>query len=119
MNHKQHAHQIIHTAAAAAAAAAGALAQGAVIGADTVILTPIHVGMIIALGDLFNIPVDKAMALSLLGTAIGAGLGVGVAKGIFGIFPGAGNVVNASITFAHTEALGWFVYNYFKDQAKK
>ncbi|NJR38754.1 MAG: hypothetical protein HC781_07770 [Leptolyngbyaceae cyanobacterium CSU_1_4] len=48
------AHLIIHGAAASAAAASGAMAQGAVFGADTVVLTTIHVGMVLALGELFG-----------------------------------------------------------------
>ena len=44
------AHLMIHGAAASAAAASGAMAQGAVFGADTVVLTTIHVGIVLVLG---------------------------------------------------------------------
>jgi len=41
---------IQYLAIASAAAASGAMAQGAVFGADTVVLTTIHVGMVLVLG---------------------------------------------------------------------
>jgi len=100
------AHLIIHGAAVSAAAASGAMAQGAAFGADTVVLTTIHVGMVLALGELFGQSLDKQAAMAILGTAAGAGVGVFGAKAILGFFPGIGNVANATISGSYTEALG-------------
>lgn len=116
MTKKEKAHAIIHGAAASAAATAGALAQGAIFGADTPILTGIHIGMVVALADLFGKEMERAAAVALLGTYAGAGLGVAGAKALLGLIPGLGNAANASVTFAHTEALGWFAYKYFEER---
>jgi uncharacterized protein (DUF697 family) len=110
---KQKAHAVIHSAAAAAAATAGAMAQGAIVGADAPILTGIHVGMVVSLGELLDQRIDKSTAIAFLGTAAGAGVGVAIAKGLLGLMPGIGNAANAAATAAHTEALGWLAYKYF------
>jgi uncharacterized protein (DUF697 family) len=107
------AHLVIHGAAASAAAASGAMAQGAAFGADTVVLTTIHVGMVLALGELFGQSLDKQAAMAILGTAAGAG--VFGAKAILGFLPGIGNIANATISGSYTEALGWWCFNYFDE----
>ena len=102
-------------AIASAAAASGAMAQGAVFGADTVVLTTIHVGIVLVLGELFGQSLNKQAAMAILGTAAGAGVGVFGAKAILGFFPGIGNVANATISGSYTEALGWWCFNYFDE----
>ncbi len=112
---KEKANAIIHSAASSAAATAGAMAQGATFGADAPILTGIQIGMVIALGELFDQRLDKSAAIALLGTWAGAGLGVAGARAMMGWFPGIGNAANAAVTFAHTEALGYLAYKYFEE----
>lgn len=114
-NQTKKAHLIIHGATASAAAASGAMAQGAAFGADTFVLTGIHVGMIAALGELFGQSIDKQAAMAILGTAAGAGVGIFGAKAILGFFPGVGNAANAAISGGYTEALGWWCFNYFDE----
>jgi len=71
--------------------------------------------MVIALAHLFDRELDEADALAYLGTQAGVGFGVAGARAILGWFPGIGNVANATVTFAHTEALGWAAYKYFEE----
>jgi len=113
---KRKANLIIHGAATSAAASSGAMAQGAVFGADTVVMTTIHIGMVAALGELFNQRLDKQAAMALVGTLAGAGVGVFAAKAILGFFPGLGNVANAAISATYTETLGWTCFNYFDEE---
>jgi len=113
---KSKAHLIIHGASVSASAASGAMAQGAVFGADTGILTAIHYGMVAALGELFGQSVDKQAAAQLLGTAAGAGIGVFAAKAFLGLFPGVGNIANAFISGSYTEGLGWWCFHFFDEK---
>lgn len=117
MGSREKAHAIIHSAAVAASATAGALAQGAILGVDTPILTGIHIGMVMSLGELFDQRVDTTAAITLLGLWAGQGVGVAIAKGLLGTLPGIGNLANAAATAMHTEALGWLAYSYFADRA--
>lgn len=112
---KDKAHQIILTATVAASTASGAMAQGAAFGADTPVLTGIHVGMIASLGELFDQSVDKLAAVTILRLAAGAGIGVYGAKALLGWIPGLGNLANASISAAYTEKLGWWCFDYFDE----
>lgn len=113
---KDKAHTIIHGATVAAAAASGAMAQGAIFGADTAILTGIHVGMVAALGELFGQSVTKQAAMAILGTYAGAGVGIYGVKALLGWFPGIGNAANATISGGYTEALGWWCFKYFDEK---
>jgi uncharacterized protein (DUF697 family) len=114
---KDKADMVIHAAAAAAGAASAALAQGAIFGADTPVLTAIHVGMVHSLGEIFGQDVDKQAAIALLGVAAGAGIGLAAARGVLGLVPWLGNAANAAISASYTEALGWWCFSYFDDQA--
>jgi uncharacterized protein (DUF697 family) len=107
---------IIHTAATAAAAASCSLAQGAIVGADTAILVPIHYGMIIKLGETFGRKVNKSQAEAMLGAAVGVGMGTFAVKAVLGIIPIAGNLVNAAISAAYTELLGWTFVEWFYNE---
>lgn len=113
---KEKAGMVIHAATVAASAASAALAQGAVFGADTAVLTGIHIGMIHNLGELFGENLGRQAAMTILGPFAGAGIGVAGVKGLLGLFPGLGNAANAAISAAYTEALGWWCFKYFDDE---
>jgi uncharacterized protein (DUF697 family) len=95
---------IIHGASLAAGAVGGGLAQ--LPGADAVIIMPIQVGMIVALGRVFGIKVSQSAARSAayatLGTIVGRGASTILARRI----PGIGNLVNAGIAGGVTQLLG-------------
>ena len=111
----EQAKDIIHTAATKCAGTAGALAQGAVVGADAPFLTAIQTAMVNDLAKLFGHELDVADLLAYLGTQAGVTIGVVGAKAMLGWFPGIGNLANAVVTFMHTEALGWAAYKYFEE----
>ena len=112
---RKRAKQIIAASATAAAGVSGTLAQGASFGADAGPLTAIHVGMIHSLGELFGQKLSKQAATAILGTAVGAGVGISLVKAALGLFPGLGNIANASISSAYTVALGYWCFNYFDE----
>jgi len=106
--------KIIHSAAMSAAAASAVLAPGAVIGADTAVLIPIHVAMIITIGEVFHQSIGKDIALGILAGASGVALGSFGARAILGLIPIVGSVANASVSFICTEVIGWWsVKHYF------
>ena len=106
-------HAIIHTASAGAAAAGGGLAQAALFGADSAVIVPIQIGMIISFGVVFGKTISKTTAKSILKTKTATAVGRKVSSILFGWMPGIGNVINATTAAGVTEALGWYVADAF------
>jgi uncharacterized protein (DUF697 family) len=106
-------HALIHAAAAACAAVGGGLAQAP--GADTAVITPIQVAMIVALGAEHGTPISKTAAAELILPFSAAAVGRGLSQCLLGWVPGLGNVVNAITAAALTEAIGWAADAYFAE----
>lgn len=106
-------HTIIHSASASCAGIGAGLAQA--IGSDTLLITPIQITMIIALGKVFNKDISESVAKSLLMSLGGALVGRGVASVLVGWIPGIGNVINASTAAGVTEAIGWAAAKHFDE----
>ncbi len=108
---------IIHAAAAASAGAAAMLSKksilGALLKADTPVMTAIAVGMVIALGRLFGQDIGSTAAIALLSKYLGSGLRISGAKSLVGWIPVLGNAASATLTFGFMEALGWKIYDHF------
>lgn len=106
-------HIAIHTATTAAAAA-GAIPIPI---ADAIPITATQIGMVIALGKVFDITLSETVAKSLIGASITPQAGRTVASGLLKMIPGAGTVaggvIGASTAAAITEALGWAVADDF------
>ena len=68
--------------------------------------------MIISLGAIFEVSLDKTTAASLLTGMVAAKVGRKVAGFFAGLVPGLGAVVNGG-TAAITESLGWATAAYF------
>lgn len=104
---KDKCHLIIHGAAASAAAVGGGMAQIPL--ADHLVITPIQIAMIIALGEVFGQHVTDSAAK---GVALGMAAqftGRAVSQVLFGWIPLFGNAINASTAAGLTEAVGWAV----------
>lgn len=99
------AHVVIHGAALAAAAVGGGLAQISV--SATLVISPIQISMIIALGSLHGKTLDKSTALGVLAAAYGPYVGRTVSQLLIGWIPGVGNAINAATAFVVTESIGW------------
>ncbi len=116
---KNQAKIIIHAAAAASAGTAAVLSKKSILGAflkaDTPVLTAIAVGMVLALGKLFDPDMGSSTAVTLLTKYIGSGVEIAGAKSLVGWIPLLGNAANATITFGFMEALGWKIYSHFDE----
>lgn len=110
-NQKENCHAIIHTAALSCAGVGAGMAQ--LPGSDSAVIVPIQIGMIVALGKVFDVHLTdsaaKAVALGMAGTYVGRT----VSQFLVGWIPGVGNAINASTAAALTEAMGWAVADRF------
>ena len=104
-------HAIIHSASAVAGGTSAATSQ--IPYADSTIIVPTQMTMIIALGKVFGYKITEGIAKSLVSPLIIQELGKGAAKALVGIIPIAGNIVKAGVSVSFTEALGWFMANEF------
>ena len=102
--------KIIHTAAIACA---GVGAVPLINCADTFIITPVQVSMLLALGNVFNVEITESMARAFIFSCGGAIAGRSLSRYTIGLIPGIGNVVNLVTGASLTEAIGWkFVNDY-------
>lgn len=102
---RQACHIIIHGASTAAAGVGAGLAQLPL--SDSVILIPIQVGMVIALGKVFDVELTEAAAKGAIFTGLAGTVGRAVSEVLLGWIPGFGNALNAATAAGITEALGW------------
>ena len=106
-------HIAIHSATTAATAA-GAIPIPM---SDAVPITAAQIGMIIALGKVFDITLSQAAAKSIASVTLAQQTGRAVASNILKAIPGVGTViggiVGASTAATLTELLGWIVANDF------
>ncbi len=108
---KEKCHLIIHGAAASASAVGAGLAQIPM--SDSAVIIPIQIGMVVALGQVFDQHITDAVAKGVvLGTAAGFG-GRAISQVLVGWIPGVGNLINASTAAALTEAIGWAIADKF------
>ncbi len=115
---KKKCHEIIHAASITAAAVGGGSVAIPVIGSfisllDESAITPIQIGMIISLGKVFNVSLNKKTAASMLTGMIAAKFGRKVAGFFGGMVPGLGPVINGATAASITEAIGWSTVTYF------
>lgn len=108
---------IIHGASVAAGGVGTGMAQIPL--ADNAVITPIQIGMIIALGKVFGQEVSKSAATAILGGMAASFIGRGVSQVLVGWVPFLGNAVNTATAAGITEAIGWTVAdNFSKNQYK-
>jgi uncharacterized protein (DUF697 family) len=103
---------IIHGASVAAGGVGAGLAQLPV--ADAAVLIPMQIGMIIALGKVFNVDITEAAAKGLALGMAGMWIGRTATQLIAGWIPGLGNALNAATAAGLTEAMGWAVAKRFE-----
>lgn len=102
---KQKCHTIIHGAAVAAGGAGSGLAQVPM--ADSAIITPIQIGMIIALGKVFDQKITKSAANAILSGMVASFAGRTASQLLVGWLPFVGNAINATTAASLTELVGW------------
>jgi uncharacterized protein (DUF697 family) len=102
---------IIH----AAAAATGAMGIIPIGPADTLMITPAQIAMIISLGAVFNIRVSENLAKSILGGLALSIAGRAVAATILSFIPVVGWAIKGGTAAGLTEAIGWTAVAHFHD----
>lgn len=115
---KKRCHEIIHAASISAAAVGAGSASVPVVGSfvslcDESAITPIQIAMIVSLGKVFYVSLDKTTAASLLTGMVTAKVGRKVAGFFAGLVPGLGSVVNGGTAASITEGVGWAAVAYF------
>lgn len=107
----------IHTCASVSAVAAGAWASipvvgaaGIILGADTLFLTPLTIGMVIYIGKLHGHTFTYSSIMAGVGQVIGMVLGVNAARALTALLPGWGTGVNAVLAAGLQETIGWGAY---------
>jgi uncharacterized protein (DUF697 family) len=102
---------IIHTASVAT----GAMGIIPIGPADTLMITPTQITMIISLGAVFNIRVTESVAKSILsGLALGIA-GRFVASTLLNFIPIVGWIIKGGTAAGLTEAIGWAAVAHFQD----
>ena len=84
---------------------------------DAVPITAAQVAMVIALGEVFDIPLTESAAKSLVSGLSGAAVGRMVSQVLLVWIPGVGNAINAATAAAITETLGWKAARRFEASA--
>lgn len=108
---------IIHGASVAAGGVGTGLAQIPL--ADNAVISPIQIGMIIKLGNIFGHTVSESAAKAIVSSAAASFIGRGVSQVLFGWIPGIGNAVNTATAAGITEAIGWMAVKEFSSKTPK
>lgn len=106
-------HAIIHSASVAAGGGGTSLAQIPL--ADSAIITPIQIAMIIGLGGVFELHVSEGVAKGIIGSVMAAVVGRYVSQLFVGWLPIVGNAINAATAAGITELIGWAAVKHFAD----
>jgi uncharacterized protein (DUF697 family) len=106
---------IIHSASVAT----GAMGVIPIGPADTLMITPTQIGMIVSLGVVFNIRVSENLAKSILGGLALSVAGRAVAATILNFIPVVGWAIKGGTAAALTEAIGWTAVAHFHDIKEK
>jgi len=102
---KNECQKVIHATSAAAAAAGAGWAQIPL--ADTFLITPLQITMIISLGKIFGQKITESAAKGILTSMVTGYVGRSITQVAWGWLPGIGNASNAVIAGALTETIGW------------
>ena len=118
---KSRCNEIIHAASISATAVGAGAASVLVVGSfiqlfDESAITPIQIAMIVSLGKVFDVSLDKTTAATLLTAMVTAKVGRKIAGFFAGLVPGLGSVVNGGTAASITEAVGWASVAYFEKE---
>ena len=100
-------HAIIHLASAASGGVSFATAQIPL--ADSALIVPAQMGMVVALAGVFGYKITEGVAEAIVGPLIAQQMGQAVAKTLVGVIPVAGNITKGGISITFTETLGWLI----------
>ena len=101
---KKKCEKIINTAAIACGGVGTGFAQLPL--ADSAVITPIQIAMVVKIGKEFDLDLTDSGALAIIGGLAGAIAGRSVSACMLGWFPVVGNFVNAATAAGLTEVIG-------------
>ena len=104
-------HAIIHSASVSCGGVAVASAQ--IPTSDNAVIVPIQIGMIIGLGEVFELNITESMAKSIIASAGATIAGRTVSQILVGWMPLLGNAINTATAAGVTEAIGWIAVQNF------
>lgn len=110
---KKKCHAAIHTASASAAAVGAGLAKIPL--ADSAVLVPIQLTMVISIGKVFGRTISESAAKAAIASASATAIGRTIVKTVVGWIPVAGEIVSATTAASLTEAIGWLVAQEFDE----
>ena len=108
---------IIHLASGAAALVGSGMAQIPL--SDAVLIAPIQIKMITAIGDVFDVKMTESAAKGLFASLSASCVGRAASQIFFGWVPVLGNIVNAGTAAGLTEAVGWLAVEHFQGECAK
>ena len=104
-------HAIIHSSAVTAGSIGALGAQIPV--ADNLLITPIQIGMVIALAKVFDRDITREAAYGVIKGVSASIVGRNVAQLLAGWIPVVGNVINSVTASSITEGIGWLSADQF------
>lgn len=110
---KKKCHKIIHSASVSAAAVGAGLAKVPL--ADSAILVPIQLTMVISLGKVFGRTISESSGKAAIASASATAIGRTAVKTLTGWIPIAGEIISASTAASLTEAIGWLIAEEFDE----
>lgn len=105
---------IIHTASVACGGVGTGLAQ--IPASDNAVIVPIQIGMITALGKVFDLNITEGVAKGIIGSAGATVAGRTLSQFLVGWIPGIGNAINTATAAGLTEAIGWLAVGNFYER---
>lgn len=106
--------KIIHGASAACGGVGTGLAQ--IPASDNAVIVPIQIGMIVALGAVFDLNITESGAKSIIASAGASIAGRTVSQLLVGWIPVLGNAINTATAAGITEAIGWLAVKNFSER---
>jgi uncharacterized protein (DUF697 family) len=108
---------IIHQASGAAALVGSGMAQIPL--SDAVLIAPIQIKMITAIGSVFDVDLTESAAKGLFAALSASCVGRVASQLLVGWIPIVGNLVNACTAAGLTEAMGWLAVEHFNADTEK
>ena len=105
---------IIHMASGTAALVGSGMAQIPM--SDALLIAPIQIKMLTALGAVFDIKLTESAAKGLFASLSASCIGRTVSQFMVGWVPVLGNFINAGTAAGLTEAVGWLAAEHFQTE---
>lgn len=105
---------IIHTAATSCGGVAAVSAQ--IPASDSAVIVPVQIGMIVGLGEVFELNITESAAKSIIASAGATLAGRTASQFLVGWIPFIGNAINTATAAGVTEAIGWIAVKNFYER---